>query len=283
MLLIGIGFTLISILVPFYQWYQRRVKEKQRKEAASAMLRQNLKKSINDERLAALQQQKGNKSNNNHPSSHGDADDVDDDVDPDDVKGVVGASTLTPDQLVEREERKATKLQHKKSKILFRNLVRNITVENQTDESGKQSSSSSFSLTHLDVDDLLSHLSSTALDGLIDQLWPILSEASSSSSSSDSHRMRQSASKILEPILTPIRNERNKAEQARRVAEEEKATSKKSNPNAPSNNATSHAEWTPVELSALAKATAKYPGGVSESEERGGWGCATREIRGQCC
>jgi curved DNA-binding protein CbpA len=261
MLVIGLLFTAISIGVPGYQWLQRRAKAAAQRKASAANLKSTMvqQRKVVEERLAAMEA-KGSEKQNQAAVAFAEADEAEEDN-----------SSTTEASAAEREERRQAKAQHKKSKLLLRTLLKKIVVE----PASASAAINSKELTTKDVDQLVAHLPAIDLDALNEQLWSLLGESSSSSSSTPS--ALSAALCLLLPLLVPLRKQAKEEEEAAREKDEAEAERRRlaaqksessSSASKSSSSASTHVEWTPLELSALAKATAKFPGGVHERWER---------------
>ena len=127
-------------------------------------------------------------------------------------------------------------------------------------------------LTSTDVDLLSSTLTPNELTTLIDALWKLTTAADGQLS--NTHDVRQRVWEILMPTLIPLRRQRREDEiQQQKQVIIDQLKHNKSEGVAPlptTNGSTSAAstlskEWSLSELGALAKGTAKYPGGVTKS------------------
>lgn len=254
MLYIGAGFTLISLLVPLWQWWQRRRRAAAKKREAEAEMARAVEKSRRtlEERMARMAAQSKEKEERDEAAEE-----------EDETAPTSAASSLTTEEQRARDERRAQRAHHKKCRMLLRSMLR--PLADAEAKIGKDQT-----LTPTDVDLLAAGLDLPQLESLIDQLWPLIgSDAESSQTRSGLSRSSGEANRILATLLAPLRAKAaaEAAAAAEREAQRLKAAASDAacKPASSSSSASSSKlPWTTAELSALARGTAKYVPGVQK-------------------
>jgi len=283
MLYVASVATLLMACVPLFQWLQRRsraaAKKKEGAVAFQRMLAASNQKVAEEEaareaaRVANAARQAAAKQAAAAAAAQARAERDDDDDENEDRSG------LTAEQLAEREEHRAAKAAHKRNKVAFRALAKQLLAAIPPDaEAGATSSAANGTgkkqkgkrlpavpLQADEVDPLLSFLLVPDLATLVDDLTPLLGDTDEEPPSSATI---SEAGRLLAHPLAELRAHR--AAEAQREAERlAKLAQKRAEEAAAAAAAEAPAaEWTAAELSMLAKGTAKYPGGVNNRWEK---------------
>lgn len=287
MLYIAVIFTLISIAVPLYQYMARRARAAAKKKEGAEAFKKNLsavqnKRDMDERASTSLSTAEKNAT---AQSATAERDDDDDEAG--------GGADQSAEAIAQREERRAAKAAHKKSKIIFRTLVKHVVVAAQSAPAtvtavvgGKKNKNASVAtapavapLQAEEADALASFLSQEELEGLVASLWPLLGSGGAVGSASvpgaEAPPSAASAAKAAGLLAAPLQRLRaHQAAEAEREAQraaERKLAQRRADEAAAASSASSgssaknSSEWSPAELSALAKGTAKFPGGINKS------------------